>query len=99
MYKAIESVDKLLEESEENTVFVIKHSLICPISEKAKLEIDTFAENNTVYLLIIQEERETSEELAQKLQIRHESPQFIEILNKKAIKVLNHYQINLENLK
>lgn len=101
MYKSLINVDAVLQESKEKQILILKHSITCPISYNAKCEVDEFINRNVnsdVYLVIVQENRAVSNELSEKLEIRHESPQFLIVKNMKAEKVLNHYDITLENI-
>lgn len=93
MYKSIGSVEAVVKESAEHQVFILKHSNVCPVSARAKEEVDKFAEGHDVYLVVVQEQRDLSSKLAEKLSVRHESPQFLRIEGGKATKVLNHGDI------
>ena len=101
MYKTITDVDTILSESDNKKVFVLKHSNICGMSSDAKREVDKLLSNNNdidVYLVIVQNQRNISLELADKLEVKHESPQFLIIKNKKPESVLNHYEIVENNI-
>lgn len=101
MYKSPKNVDDILQTSRDRVVLVFKHSNSCPISYNAKTEVDSFIEknkNNSVYLVVVQENRTFSNELAEKLGVKHESPQLLVINDSKAERVLNHYDITRENI-
>ncbi|HUU27747.1 MAG TPA: bacillithiol system redox-active protein YtxJ [archaeon] len=101
MYKTVKDIDRLLEESNGKRVLILKHSLTCPISSAAKREIDSFLENNhqtEVYLVVVQEQRAVSNELAERLSVKHESPQLLVLKDCRAEKVLNHFQIRREEV-
>ena len=60
---------------------IFKHSDRCPVSRRAKVEVDKFLENNTRELeyefVDVINNRPRSMEIAEQFGIRHESPQFI----------------------
>jgi len=100
-YKKITNFDEVLEKSENERVIILKHSVTCPISANAKKEVDIFLEENdniNIYLVVVQEQREISNEIAERLKVKHESPQLLVIYHKKTIQVLNHYDITQENI-
>jgi len=100
-YAVLSNVGECLERSRGQTAIVFKHSSICPISHNAKREMDAFLDENDalVYLLVVQEQRPLSQEIAQQLQIKHESPQALFLRNGEVTAVFNHGQIRADNLK
>ncbi|MEW6237230.1 MAG: bacillithiol system redox-active protein YtxJ [Candidatus Omnitrophota bacterium] len=100
-YAVLSSIDECLEKSRENPVIVFKHSSICPISYNAKREMDAFLEETDalVYLLVVQEQRPLSQEIAERLKVKHESPQAIFLRDRKVTAVFNHGQIQADNMK
>lgn len=80
---SVELFDAALEQSGERPVLIFKHSATCPISAAAHEEWlsvvsdpgDTPAPVHTY--LIVQEDRPVSNEIAERLGVRHESPQAI----------------------
>ncbi len=102
MYKTIEDEESILRESGEKTVFILKHSISCPGSARAKRHIDALMETNPdidIHLLIVQEQRELSRRLAERLEVKHESPQLLIIKNGQAAHVLNHGAITTDAVK
>lgn len=99
-YLHMESVSECIEKSQSGPVIVFKHSAICPTSSYAKREMDAYIQANPapVYLVVVQEQRPLSNELAETLNIKHESPQALCIHNGKAVKSLSHYDITQDNL-
>ncbi|MDQ1351296.1 MAG: hypothetical protein QG657_1598 [Acidobacteriota bacterium] len=82
---------------------IFKHSYNCPISRRAKIEMDRFLRNQNPELeyefVDVNENRSRSNEVAERYRIQHESPQVI-ILGD-ADDVLwqaSHYDITEENL-
>jgi bacillithiol system protein YtxJ len=60
---------------------IFKHSYKCPISHRAKREMDAFLKNNKQELeyefVDVIDNRERSNEIAEQYGIQHESPQII----------------------
>jgi bacillithiol system protein YtxJ len=79
MLEKIDTIDQfneLLKKGEP--FFFLKHSLTCPISQAAFQEYQKYAEANQsvpAYYLAVQESRPLSNEIAEKFQVKHESPQ------------------------
>jgi len=85
----------------EDKFFLLKHSLTCPISHAAYQEYEKYAaENESVptYYLAVQEARPLSNEIAEKFEIKHESPQAILIKNGDAIWNASHWKITNRSL-
>ena len=83
-------------------VALYKHSTQCGISDTAIEEVQAFEEKNPaaaiIYYLDLLEHRDLSNAIAQRLGIRHESPQFIVLRDGKPVAVLNHRAIRVEAL-
>jgi bacillithiol system protein YtxJ len=68
-----EDLNSLFEESSEQPVILFKHSLTCPISHGAYEEMSLL--KDSIALVIVQDARSVSSEIANRTGIRHESPQ------------------------
>lgn len=101
LYLPLESVDECLERSRKETVLILKHSTTCPISRAGKNQVDRFLKEQPIaaYLVIVQQQRPLSNQIAERLQIKHESPQVIALKNGAAVKVFNHYEIAAETIR
>ena len=84
----------VLEKSKEEPVLVLKHSTTCPISAAAYQEYDASAVDVPKYFLKIQDNRPVSDEIANDLGIRHESPQLFLVKDGKATWQATHHAIN-----
>ncbi len=96
MYQELHQLDAVLEESKKKGVFIFKHSVSCPISASAKERLDKFMIDHPQYsyfIVIIQEQRELSNQVEKIFQIKHESPQLLFLKEGKVLFVLNHYDI------
>lgn len=96
-YHTLQSVDEMISESQNQSILVFKHSSVCPTSFYAKNQVDEFLHKGSVkvYLLIVQNQRPLSNEIAATLGVKHQSPQLIVIRNGKSEAVLNHHEITL----
>ena len=86
-----EELNELFQQSNENPVALFKHSLTCPISAGVYQEISNA--DADINLIIVQNSRNISTELAEKTGIRHESPQAIIIRDEKPVYQASHYDI------
>ena len=100
-YTEITSVDdwkKVLEQSREKPVVVLKHSTTCPISANAYGEFNSFDKPIDRYLVKVIEHRPVSNEIAADLGIKHESPQAFVLANGKAVWNASHWKITKKEL-
>ncbi|MBZ0257420.1 bacillithiol system redox-active protein YtxJ [bacterium] len=100
LYQQLTSVDECIEKSQSSPVIIFKHSSTCPTSSYAKREMDAFVQSSSVlaYLVIVQDQRPLSNEIAEQLSVRHESPQAICLKEGNVISSLSHYDITQDNL-
>lgn len=94
------SLDKALELSNHELVIIFKHSNSCPISAEAFEEVEKFEKKAKmpIYLLVVQDFREESDQIEKVLDVKHESPQIILINESHAKKTLNHEDVTEDNL-
>lgn len=91
---SLAELDALLAETEPAPLF--KHSTRCPISAAALEEMEAWG-GDFVYLDLIAH-RDVSNAIAERLGVRHESPQLIVVKGGRAAGVLNHDEITREAL-
>lgn len=89
----------ILNESKEKPVFMFKHSNTCPISANAYKEYQEFSTDLDKYYLIVSESRPVSNQVADDLQIKHESPQIFLLKDGKATWNTSHWNITGDNMK
>ena len=91
-YAPFHDLNECLQKSQEETVFILKHSSTCPVSAHAKREVDAFLREHParVYLVVVQTERPASNAIAERLRIKHESPQVLCLRNGAVQAVYNH---------
>lgn len=96
----LEQFEEVVEKGESFTL--LKHSVTCPISHAAYEEYVKFAEENpnqNCYYLTVQDARPLSNYIAEKFQIRHESPQAFFVANKEVTWHASHWKITYDTLK
>lgn len=83
----------------KNSVIIFKHSTRCHVSKfvKKEFEIESILipDNTEIYLLNLLEFRSISNEIAQRWNVRHESPQVLVISNGKCVYHASHNHIQV----
>jgi bacillithiol system protein YtxJ len=102
MLKKIDTLEQFedLLKKEDKFLF-LKHSLTCPISQAAYQEYQKYAESNQsvpAYYLAVQDSRPLSNEIAEKFEIKHESPQALLIKDGSAVWNASHWKITNRSL-
>ena len=100
----VEQVDAIIELSYSKQVVIFKHSTSCGISKMVlkgfQRDIDSMDVDATnFYFLDLIAFRSVSNYIADKLEVRHESPQMIIIQNGKAVHDASHNTINAASIK
>ena len=87
--------DQAMEQSSQTPVVVFKHSTQCPISAAAYRQMESFAEtaSTPVYLVRVIEERPLSNSIAERLLVRHQSPQVMVVKSGGVTWQASHYDI------
>jgi bacillithiol system protein YtxJ len=96
---SVEELEALLESG--GPAFVFKHSTRCPVSARAFLEVKRFVSvrrDVPVYLLKVVEDRPVSLHLAERIGVRHESPQAILIRSGRAVWHESHEGVTVDAL-
>jgi bacillithiol system protein YtxJ len=89
------------EASFERPVLVYKHSATCPTSAWAQRNIDAWSGDHAdwpVHRVTVQSARPVSDQIAEDLSLRHETPQAIIVRNGKMVKHLNHNRVSPDRL-
>jgi bacillithiol system protein YtxJ len=86
---------------QNGTIVLYKHSTQCGNCDRAIAEIKAFMADHpapTFYYLDLLEHRDVSNAIAQRLGVKHESPQAIVLKDGKVSAVLNHRAISSASL-
>lgn len=84
-------LDELFTRSSEKSFVIFKHSNSCPISHDVRDGL--LSATGEIFEIIVQENRELSNLVAERTGIRHESPQALVILNGVVLYHASHYDI------
>lgn len=97
--KSIEDLNNFVEQPGKHILF--KHSTTCPISAKAHEEFQSFVEETKVDAaqVFVIEDRPVSNHIAEKFDIKHESPQIFLIEDGKVIWNTSHWKITRSSIK
>lgn len=95
---------ELEKESESKTVVIFKHSTRCGIS---RMVLNNFERNYDLkkdeglklYFLDLLANRDISNEVANRFNVRHESPQMIILKDRKVVQHASHHSIELQQVK
>jgi bacillithiol system protein YtxJ len=93
---SIEKLDDLFTRSHREPVLIFKHSSTCGISSMVYRRLNEY--DGEINLIVVQEDRDISEALADRTGVRHQSPQAIVLKNGKASYKASHYEIGAENI-
>ncbi|MEQ1606891.1 MAG: bacillithiol system redox-active protein YtxJ [Pyrinomonadaceae bacterium] len=85
-------LDALFEDSRSHAVALVKHSDTCGIS--ANVMYDLREIDADINVIVIQQNRDLSNDLAERINHRHQSPQAFVIKDGKAIYHATHYGID-----
>jgi bacillithiol system protein YtxJ len=99
-----EQIAQLITESEDQNIFIFKHSTRCSISRTTldRLERnwkETDVPNMKVYYLDLLAHREVSNLLAEQFQVEHQSPQVLIIRNGRSVYDNSHFGIDFNEIK
>ncbi len=88
----LHDLDTLFEESRRHPVALLKHSDTCGISASVMYDIREM--DGEINVIVIQQNRDLSNAVAERLGHRHQSPQAFVIKDGKAIYHATHYGID-----
>ena len=99
----VQSVDAAIAESRERPVLLFKHSRYCGVScealEELQSHIEGRADGEVAYKMItVQTHRPVSDAIAQRLGLRHETPQAILLRDGKVVWNASHFRITATQL-
>ena len=88
------ALERLLARSHEGPVLLFKHSSTCPISARAYREMREV--NSPVSIVVVQQSRELSREVAARTGVPHESPQALVLRNGRAVWSASHFEVTAD---
>lgn len=96
-----EDLETAFAQSEREPVLLFKHSARCSLSARAHREMQklTADEDPPVYRLTVQEARDLSDEVEERLGIRHETPQAILLYEQKPLFDTSHHDATAETVR
>lgn len=96
-----EDLETAFAQSEREPVLIFKHSARCSLSARAHREMKKLdgAEDPPVYRLTVQEARDLSNEVEDRLGIRHETPQAILLYEQKPFFDASHHDVTVETVR
>ncbi len=99
----IEQLEDIVRDSQSKSIAIFKHSTTCPISFAAKMRMDELVSANEnageYYYLDLLQFRTISNEIAERFQVHHESPQIVVLKNGEVIYDESHLDIQAEEVR
>ncbi|WP_110932239.1 bacillithiol system redox-active protein YtxJ [Paenibacillus bouchesdurhonensis] len=100
---SIEELTEAMEDSVHGPLLLFKHSTRCPISSGAHREVEAYLSQSpneavTYGVIYVVEDRGVSNAAAERLGVKHESPQAILVKNEQAVWHTSHSDITSEAL-
>lgn len=97
-----QELGQILDESCQHQIIIFKHSTTCPISSRAWREVQNFIKESSDQVLVgmikVIESRQVSNQAAEELGIRHQSPQVLLIKERQALWYASHQEVTQANL-
>jgi thioredoxin 1 len=96
-----EDVEAMLQASHEGPVVVLKHSIACAASARGEAQFALLEapDDPPRYAVVVQYARAASRYVAERLGVRHETPQVLVIRNGEVVLHLSHGAIRTERLR
>lgn len=98
----VSSLDAAIAESRQRPVLLFKHSRFCGVSCEALDELQSHIEGAPVdvayHVITVQTDRPVSDAVAQRLGLRHETPQAILLRDGKVVWNASHFRITASQL-
>lgn len=94
-----DDLDAAFDRSEQEPIVLYKHSATCGISNRAQRRLGTLveaADAPPVYEVVVQDARPVSNAIAERLGVRHETPQIIVLWQREAVFDTSHSRITAD---
>ena len=99
---SVNQLEQIATESKNKFEIVFKHSTRCPLSTVAKMRLQSKwtipSDQILFYYLDIIKHRDISNELAERYQVKHESPQILLIRDDQAVYDNSHLDISIHDI-
>jgi len=83
--------------SQSKPVVLFKHSSACPTSARANEEMSELASDGvSVYRVVVQDARDVSDQIAEDLDVQHETPQAIVLSDEAAAFDISHFRVKAD---
>jgi len=90
----VESLDRFISEAGENPAIVFKHSNTCGISARVYREVSQVT--RPVGIVVVQQARHVSDEIARRFGIQHETQQAFVVRGEKVLWSASHYGVKAQ---
>ncbi|WP_168797547.1 bacillithiol system redox-active protein YtxJ [Neolewinella litorea] len=94
-----QDLDAALQASHEQPIVIFKHSNNCPFSARAQEQVANSKHDLEIYGIVVQYAKELSTAIADRLEVKHASPQAIVVKDGKAAAHYWRSEIQEETLK
>ncbi|MDX1530309.1 MAG: bacillithiol system redox-active protein YtxJ [Rhodothermales bacterium] len=93
-----DDLDAMLAASADRPVALLKHSIACPVSARGQQEFVGLEapDDPPLYVVVVQYARDLSRRIAERLGVRHETPQVIVVKDGEAAYHASHHAIRTE---
>lgn len=97
----MDDLEDALQHAKRGPVVLYKHSAICPISARMQDELATLdqPDDPPVYRVVVQDARPASDAIADRLGVRHESPQAIVVYDDAVLYDASHGRISADAIR
>src|SRR5699024_1337821 len=98
---AVEELNTVYEASTDKPVLLFKQSTTCPISADAFAQFQEYLANDDAveaFFVKVRETRPVSDQIAEDLGVRHQSPQVFVVKNKEAVWNASHTSITVDSI-
>lgn len=90
----IESLERFISEAGDSPAIVFKHSNTCGISARVYREMSQV--ERPVGIVVVQQARDVSDEIARRFGIQHETPQALVVRGDKVLWSASHYAVKAQ---
>jgi len=90
----VASLDRFISESGERPAIIFKHSNMCGVSARVYREVSQVA--RPVGIVVVQQARDVSDEIARRFGIQHETPQALIVRGDELLWSASHYAVKAQ---